>query len=100
MRILLIRKKLKKFNYDKLREECGIFGISNHTDASAMVALDFMHFNIEVKKAGNSLLDGNSYHSEKRHGLVGDHFTNKETLKNYQVHTPLVIIDILQLEKL
>ena len=23
-------KKLKKFNSDKLREECGIFGISNH----------------------------------------------------------------------
>ena len=26
-------KKLKKFNKDKLREECGIFGISNHSDA-------------------------------------------------------------------
>ena len=25
--------------------------------------------------------DGKNYHSEKRHGLVGDHFTNQETLK-------------------
>ena len=33
------KKKLKKFNFDKLKEECGIFGISNHEDASALVAL-------------------------------------------------------------
>ena len=33
------KKKLKKFKTDKLREECGIFGISNHDDASALVAL-------------------------------------------------------------
>ena len=40
MRILLIRKKkLKKSDFDKLREECGIFGISNYEDASALVAL-------------------------------------------------------------
>ena len=33
------KEKLKKFELDKLREECGIFGISNHEDASALVAL-------------------------------------------------------------
>ena len=30
---------MKKFKLDKLREECGIFGISNREDASALVAL-------------------------------------------------------------
>ena len=30
---------MKKSKLDKLREECGIFGISNHEDASALVAL-------------------------------------------------------------
>ena len=30
---------MKKFNSDKLREECGVFGISSHEDASALVAL-------------------------------------------------------------
>ena len=30
---------MKKYSSDKLREECGIFGISNHPDASALVAL-------------------------------------------------------------
>ena len=28
---------MKKFNSDKLRDECGIFGISNHNDASAII---------------------------------------------------------------
>ena len=40
MKISLIqKKKLKKFNSDKLKEECGVFGISNHEDSSALVAL-------------------------------------------------------------
>ena len=51
MKILLTqKKKLKKYRSDKLREECGIFGISNHEDASALVALGLhevggMHYN-------------------------------------------------------
>ena len=36
---MIQKRKLKKFNLDKLREECGIFGISNHEDAAALVAL-------------------------------------------------------------
>ena len=36
---LIQKKKLKKFNLDKLREECGIFGVSNHEDAAALVTL-------------------------------------------------------------
>ena len=40
MKTLLTQKiKLKKFKSDKLREECGVFGITNHDDASALVAL-------------------------------------------------------------
>ena len=83
MKILLIRKKkLKKFNHDKLREECGIFGISNHKDASAMVALGLHALQHRGQEGcGIVSFDGNNYHSEKRQGLVGDHFTNKETLK-------------------
>ena len=36
---LIQKKKLKKYKLDKLREECGVFGISDHVDASALVAL-------------------------------------------------------------
>ena len=51
MKILLTqKKKLKKFNLDKLREECGIFGISNHEDASALVALGLHALQHRVKK--------------------------------------------------
>ena len=83
MKTLKIRKrKLKSYNLDKLREECGIFGISNHQDASAMVALG-LHALQHRGQEGCGIVsyDGKNYHSEKRQGLVGDHFTNKETLQ-------------------
>ena len=83
MKILLIRKKrLKNFNQDRLKEECGIFGISNHTDASAMVALGLHALQHRGQEGcGIVSFDGKNYHSEKRQGLVGDHFTNPEILK-------------------
>ena len=83
VRISLIRKKkLKKFELDKLREECGIFGISNHDDASALVALGLHALQHRGQEGcGIVSFDGKNYHSEKRQGLVGDHFTDSETLK-------------------
>ena len=83
MRISLIqRKKLKKFKSDKLREECGIFGISNHEDASALVALGLHALQHRGQEGcGIVSFDGKNYHSEKRQGLVGDHFTDPDTLK-------------------
>ena len=73
---------MKKFNSDKLREECGVFGISNHNDASAMVALGLHALQHRGQEGcGIVSFDGKNYHSEKRQGLVGDHFTNYETLK-------------------
>ena len=88
MNFLLVRisltqkKKLKKFNFDKLREECGVFGISNHDDASAMVALG-LHALQHRGQEGCGIVsyDGKSYHSEKRQGLVGDHFTDQKILE-------------------
>ncbi len=73
---------MKKFEIDKLKEECGIFGISNHEDASALVALGLHALQHRGQEGcGIVSFDGKNYHSEKRHGLVGDHFTNQETLK-------------------
>ena len=73
---------MKKSNLDKLREECGIFGISNHEDASALVALGLHALQHRGQEGcGIVSFDGKNYHSEKRQGLVGDHFTNTETLK-------------------
>ena len=79
---LILKKKLKKFSSDKLKEECGIFGISNHEDSSALVALGLHALQHRGQEGcGIVSFDGKNYHSEKRQGLVGDHFTNPETLK-------------------
>ena len=72
----------KKFKSDKLREECGVFGVSNHEDASSLVALGLHALQHRGQEGcGIVSFDGKSFHSEKRQGLVGDHFTNLETIK-------------------
>ena len=48
-RIKTLKKKLKIYN-PKLNEECGVFGISNIKDASALTALGLHSLNIEDKK--------------------------------------------------
>ena len=80
---LIQKKKLKKFKFDKLKEECGVFGISNYADASALVALG-LHALQHRGQEGCGIVsyDGKNYHSEKRQGLVGDHFTDSKTLEN------------------
>ena len=73
---------MKKFELDKLREECGVFGISNHPDASALVALGLHSLQHRGQEGcGIVSFDGKNFHSEKRQGLVGDHFTDNDTLK-------------------
>ena len=63
---LIQKKKLKKFNFDKLREECGVFGISNHNDASALVALGLHALQHRGQEGcGIVSFDGKNFHSEK-----------------------------------
>ncbi len=83
MKISSIQKrKLKKYKFDSLKEECGIFGVSNHDDASTLVALGLHALQHRGQEGcGIVSFDGKNYHSEKRQGLVGDHFTDSETLK-------------------
>ncbi len=72
---------MKKFKSDKLREECGIFGINNHRDAAALVALGLHALQHRGQEGcGIVSFDGKNFHSEKRQGLVGDHFTNSNTI--------------------
>ena len=73
---------MKKFRSDKLREECGIFGISNHEDSAALVALGLHALQHRGQEGcGIVSFDGKNYHSEKRQGLVGDHFTDSKILE-------------------
>jgi len=72
-----LRRKLKIFD-PKLKEECGIFGISNTKDASALTALGLHALQHRGQEGcGIVTFDGKQYFSEKRFGLVGDNF-NKE----------------------
>ena len=73
---------MKKYKSDKLREECGIFGVSNHTDASALVTLG-LHALQHRGQEGCGIVsyDGDNYHSEKRQGLVSDNFTKSDVIK-------------------
>ena len=73
---------MKKFKLDKPREECGIFGVSEHDDASALVALGLHALQHRGQEGcGIVSFDGKTFHSEKRQGLVGDHFTDPVTIK-------------------
>ena len=75
------KKKLRIYN-PKLKEECGVFGISNTKDASTLTALGLHALQHRGQEGcGIVSFDGEKYHSEKRFGLVGDNFNNEEVLK-------------------
>ncbi len=77
----MLKKKFKSYN-PKLKEECGVFGISNFEDASALTALG-LHALQHRGQEGCGIVsyDGKKYYSEKRYGLVGDNFNNEKVLK-------------------
>ena len=80
-RIKTLKKKLKNFN-PKLKEECGVFGISDNKDAAALTALGLHALQHRGQEGcGIVSFDGSHYFSEKRFGLVGDNF-NKEKILN------------------
>ncbi|RMF10052.1 MAG: amidophosphoribosyltransferase [Alphaproteobacteria bacterium] len=67
---------------DRLREECGVFGVFNHPDAAALTALGLHALQHRGQEAaGIVTFDGAHYHSERRLGLVGDHFTKGRVME-------------------
>jgi len=80
--IKILKKKLKNFD-PKLKEECGVFGVSNAKDASALTALGLHALQHRGQEGcGIVSFDGEKYYSEKRFGLVGDNFNKEKVLKN------------------
>ncbi|HET6376917.1 MAG TPA: amidophosphoribosyltransferase [Methylocella sp.] len=66
---------------DRLREECGIFGIFGHPDAAAITALGLHALQHRGQEAaGIVTFDGQRFNSERRLGLVGDHFSKVSTI--------------------
>ena len=77
-----MQKRKLRIHNPKLKEECGVFGISNSLDASALTALG-LHALQHRGQEGCGIVsyDGKKYHSEKRFGLVGDNFNKQKVLK-------------------
>jgi amidophosphoribosyltransferase len=62
---------------DRFHDECGIFGIFGHEDASAHTALGLHALQHRGQEAaGIVACDGTQFHSERRIGLVGDTFSD------------------------
>ena len=66
---------------DRLHEECGVFGIFGHPDAAALTALGLHALQHRGQEAAGIVsFDGHHFHTERRLGLVGDHFTTSQVI--------------------
>lgn len=66
---------------DRLKEECGVFGIYGHPEAAAITALGLHALQHRGQEAAGIVsFDGRRFHSERRMGLVGDNFSKKSVI--------------------
>jgi len=80
-------KPLNEWEYDTLREECGVFGILGHPEAATLTALGLHALQHRGQEAAGIVsFDGRQFHSERQLGLVGDHFTDPATVKRLPGH--------------
>lgn len=72
------------FDDDKLKEECGVFGLFDYKDASAHVALGLhalQHRGQEACGIVSSDTEGGQFHAHKGMGLVGDNFSDQDIIR-------------------
>ncbi len=70
---------------DRLHEECGVFGILGHEDAAAITALGLHALQHRGQEAaGIVTFDGTQFRSERHLGLVGDHFSDADTINKLE----------------
>jgi len=70
------------YDDDKLREECGVFGIYGHPDAAALTALGLHALQHRGQEAaGIVTFDGGMFHAHRALGLVGDNFNAISTME-------------------
>jgi amidophosphoribosyltransferase len=71
----------REFEDDRLREECGLFGVYGHADAAALTALGLHALQHRGQEAaGIVTFDGERFHAERGLGLVSDHFSSEEAI--------------------
>ena len=70
-----------RYGDDRLREECGVFGIFGHPDAAAMTTLGLHALQHRGQEAaGIVTYDGRQFHQDRRMGLVGDNFNKTDVI--------------------
>ena len=75
---------------DKLREECGVFGIYGHPEASILTALGLHALQHRGQEAcGIATFDKTAFHTEKHLGLVGESFVGEDMPKRLPGHSAI-----------
>jgi amidophosphoribosyltransferase len=81
------QKTIAEWDFDTLREECGVFGILGHPEAATLTALGLHALQHRGQEAAGVVsFDGRQFHSERQMGLVGDHFTDPAIVKRLPGH--------------
>lgn len=75
------------FDDDKLHEECGVFGIFGHPDASAHTALGLHALQHRGQEAAGIVsFDGSHFYTHRALGLVGDNFNSADVIAKLKGH--------------
>ncbi|HYC02512.1 MAG TPA: amidophosphoribosyltransferase [Azospirillaceae bacterium] len=70
------------YDDDKLREECGVFGILGPTDAAALVALGLHALQHRGQEAAGIVsFDGEHFNVHRALGQVGDNFSSEQVMR-------------------
>jgi len=78
------------FDNDHLHEECGIFGIFGHLEASALTALGLHALQHRGQEAAGIVsFDGDHFYTHRALGLVGDNFNSAEVIGKLKGHVAI-----------
>jgi amidophosphoribosyltransferase len=76
------RRKARQPDDDHFHDECGVFGVYGHADASATTALGLHALQHRGQEAvGIVTYDGEHFHSHRAIGLVGDNFGTRSVIR-------------------
>lgn len=80
----------KDFDDDKFREECGVFGVYGHKDASALTALGLHALQHRGQEAcGIVSHDGEGFYAHKAFGLVDENFNKERVIDSLKGHSAI-----------
>jgi len=85
--VIDLEKYMTFFDTDSLHEECGVFGIFDHAEASALTALGLHALQHRGQEAAGIVsYDGANFYNHRALGLVGDNFNSAEVIAHLKGH--------------